>query len=315
MKVAQIQKFGGPEVIEIVDIEKPFDSAQGRPTPKGQVLVKVYASSVNPFDYKLRNGAMKINFPFTMGLDVAGVVTEVGEGVENVSVGNKVYGSAASLAGATGGFAEFAVVPTGIIAKIPNNIDFNQAAAVVLTGCSAVQALLEHLELKSGQKVLIHGGAGGIGTMAIQIAKSLGAYVATTVTGDGIEYVKKLGADEVIDYQNQQFQEIIKEYDGVYDTVGGEVFEKSFEVLKKNGVLVSMVAHDEKKLAEKYGVKVISQFTKVTTERLNILAQYIENGAIKVHIDKIYPFDNIREAFVEQEGGHVLGKIVISINH
>jgi len=308
MKVAQIQKFGGPEVIELVDIEKPKPG-------KGQVLVKVYASSVNPFDYKLRNGAMKINFPFTMGLDVAGVVTEVGEGVENVSVGNKVYGSAASLAGATGGFAEFAVVPTGIIAKIPNNIDFNQAAAVVLTGCSAVQALLEHLELKSGQKVLIHGGAGGIGTMAIQIAKSLGAYVATTVTGDGIEYVKKLGADEVIDYQNQQFQEIIKEYDGVYDTVGGEVFEKSFEVLKKNGVLVSMVAHDEKKLAEKYGVKVISQFTKVTTERLNILAQYIENGAIKVHIDKIYPFDNIREAFVEQEGGHVLGKIVISINH
>ena len=307
MKVAQIQKFGGPEVIELVDIEKPKPG-------KGQVLVKVYASSVNPFDYKLRNGAMKINFPFTMGLDVAGVVTEVGEGVENVSVGNKVYGSAASLAGATGGFAEFAVVPTGIIAKIPNNIDFNQAAAVVLTGCSAVQALLEHLELKSGQKVLIHGGAGGIGTMAIQIAKSLGAYVATTVTGDGIEYVKKLGADEVIDYQNQQFQEIIKEYDGVYDTVGGEVFEKSFEVLKKNGVLVSMVAHDEKKLAEKYGVKVISQFTKVTTERLNILAQYIENGAIKVHIDKIYPFDNIREAFVEQEGGHVLGKIVISIN-
>ena len=308
MKVAQIQKFGGPEVIELVDIEKPKPG-------KGQVLVKVYASSVNPFDYKLRNGAMKINFPFTMGLDVAGVVTEVGEGVENVSVGNKVYGSAASLAGATGGFAEFAVVPTGIIAKIPNNIDFNQAAAVVLTGCSAVQALLEHLELKSGQKVLIHGGAGGIGTMAIQIAKSLGAYVATTVTGDGIEYVKKLGADEVIDYQNQQFQEIIKEYDGVYDTVGGEVFEKSFEVLKKNGVLVSMVGHDEKKVAEKYGVKVISQFTKVTTERLNILAQYIENGAIKVHIDKIYPFDNIREAFVEQEGGHVLGKIVISINH
>src|SRR3989344_4237327 len=308
MKVAQIQKFGGPEVIELVDIEKPKPG-------KGQVLVKVYASSVNPFDYKLRNGAMKINFPFTMGLDVAGVVTEVGEGVENVSVGNKVYGSAASLAGATGGFAEFAVVPTGIIAKIPNNIDFNQAAAVVLTGCSAVQALLEHLELKSGQKVLIHGGAGGIGTMAIQIAKSLGAYVATTVTGDGIEYVKKLGADEVIDYQNQQFQEIIKEYDGVYDTVGGEVFEKSFEVLKKHGVLVSMVAHDEKKLAEKYGVKVISQFTKVTTERLNILAQYIENGAIKVHIDKIYPFDNIREAFVEQEGCHVLGKIVISINH
>ena len=308
MKVAQIQKFGGPEVIELVDIEKPKPG-------KGQVLVKVYAAAINPFDYKLRNGAMKINFPFTMGLDVAGVVAEIGEGVENFSVGNKVYGSAASLAGATGGFTEFAAVPVGIIAKMPTTIDFNQAAAVVLTGCSAVQALLEHMELKSGQRVLIHGGAGGIGTMAIQIAKSLGAYVATTATGDGIEYVKKLGADEVIDYQSQKFQEILKEYDGVYDTVGGEVFEKSFEVLKKNGVLVSMVAHDEKKLAEQYGVKVISQFTKVTTERLSTLAKYIESGAVKIHIDKIYSFDNIREAFVEQEAGHVLGKIVISINH
>ena len=295
--------------MEIVEVEKP------KPGP-GQVLVKVQAVSINPFDYKLRGGMIPtMQFPFTLGSDIAGEVTELGEGVERFTVGDKVYGQAIVLAGATGAFAEFTAVKTDNIAQMPGNIDFNQAAAVVLTGVSAVQALVEHMQLKAGQKVLVQGGAGGIGTMAIQIAKHLGVYVTATATGEGIDYVKNLGADEVIDYKTQKFEEIIKEYDGVFDTVGGETFEKSFMVLKKGGVMVSMVEKDEKNLAGEYGVTVIGQGTKVNTENLAMLSKLIEDGAVKPHIDKIYPFDKIKEAFEEQEKGQVRGKIVITINY
>lgn len=303
----QIKKFGGPEVIEIVDIEKPK-------VDKGQVLIKVYASSVNPFDIKFSQGMMPdANLPITLGGDVAGVVTEIGEEIEVFSVGNKVYGSANALAGATGAFAEFVASPYGILAKMPKNIDFNQAAAVVLTGISAVQALLEHLNLKSDQKILIHGGAGGIGTIAIQIAKHIGANVTATATGDGIKYVKKLGADQVIDYKNQEFDKLLNNYDAVFDTVGGQTYQKSFKVLKKGGVIVSMLMPPDEELMNQYAVTAIYQFTKISTERLDKLTKFIEDGAVKIHIDKIYTIDNIKEAFKEKEGGEVLGKIAIEI--
>jgi len=320
VKAAQINKFGNSSVIELVDIEKPKAG-------KGQVLVKVYASSVNPFDIKLSQGAMPdLPLPMVLGGDIAGVVTEIGEGVENFSVGNKVYGSANALSGASGAFAEFAAVPVGTIAKMPKNLDFKMSAAVVLTGVSAVQAITEHFKLQSNQKILIHGGAGGIGTIAIQIAKSIGAYVATTATGDGVEYVKRLGADEVIDYadskaiehprqsrdKTQDFSEILSDYDCVFDTVGGEVYKKSFKVLKKGGMIVSMLDKDEK-LAQEYGVTAIGQMTKVNAENLDKLTYFIEEKDIIVHIDKIYDFDKIREAFEDKETSDVIGKIVIEI--
>ena len=195
------------------------------------------------------------------------------------------------------------------------SLDFNEAAAIVLTGCSAVQALVEHMKLQPGQKILIHGGAGGIGTMAIQIAKSVGAYVTTTATGPGIDYVRKLGADYVVDYQKERFEELFEDYDAVFDTVGGEVFENSFKVLKRGGIIVSMVSQDEKKLAEQYIMTAISQFTKVNIEHLNMLTDFVENKEIKVNIDKIFSFDKIRDAFECKEKEDVLGKIVVQINN
>lgn len=307
MKAAQIKQFGGPEAIELVEIEKPKPQA-------GQVLVKVYASSINPIDYKVRQGMIPtLKFPFTLGSDIAGVITELGESVNGFAVGNKVYGQAITLAGASGAFAEFAAVNGQNIAKMPDTIDFNEASAVVLTGASAIQALTEHIKLASGQKILIHGGAGGIGSVAIQIAKHLGAHVATTATGPGIDFVKKLGANEVIDYKSQKFEELLSGFDAVFDAVGGQTYEKSFKVLKKDGIIVSMVAGDEKNLAAQYGVTAIMQSTKVTAENLNALTGLIEKKAVKPHIDKIYSFDKIREAFQEQEAGEVLGKIVIQI--
>jgi len=306
MKTAQIKIFGGIEVIEIVDIEKPKPQ-------KGQVLVKIYATSINPIDYKIRQGLLPgIQLPITLGSDVAGVVTQVGEGVESVSVGNKVYGQAIVLGGGSGAFAEFAVVMADTIAKMPEGVDFNQAASMVLAGCSAVQALLEHIKLKKGQKILIHGGAGGIGSIAIQIAKSIGAHVATTATGNGIDFVKKLGADEVIDYQKEHFEEKLSGYDTVFDTVGGETYRKSFGVLKTGGMIVSMVAKDEVKMGQ-YGVVAISQWTKVNAENLTVLTSLIESKKVKPQVDKIYTLDRIKEAFEAKEKGEVLGKIVIQI--
>ncbi len=325
MKAAQINKYGHFDVIEIVDIEKPKAG-------KGQVLIKNFASCINPVDSKIMQGymakMMPIQFPFTLGSDIAGVVTEIGEEVTGFNVGNKVYGQAIVLSGATGAFAEFVATPASNMAKMPKNLDFNQSAAVVLAGVSALQALLEHFNLQPNQKILIHGGAGGIGTFAIQIAKSIGAYVATTATADGIEYVKRLGADQVIDYKSQDFEYILSSYDAVFDTVGGETYSKSFKVLKRGrvaraphevgapdlGIIVSMLEQDKENLSEKYGVTAISQFTKVNTEHLNMLTKFIENGDVKIYIDKVFTLEKIREAFEEKEKGDVKGKIVIEIN-
>ncbi|OGZ67296.1 MAG: hypothetical protein A3D34_00835 [Candidatus Staskawiczbacteria bacterium RIFCSPHIGHO2_02_FULL_33_16] len=311
MKVAQINNYGHSGVIEITDVGKPK-------IEKGKVLVKVYASSINPFDTVMREGYVKtmmsnIPFPIILGGDIAGVAAEIGEGVENFSVGNKVYGQALVLAGGSGAFAEFALVLPEHISLAPKNLDFNQSAAIVLTGVSAVQGIIEHINLKTNQKILIHGGAGGIGTIAIQIAKSIGALVVTTATGQGIEYVKKLGADQVIDYKNSSFDEIVSDCDAVFDTVGADVYSKSFKVLKRGGIIVSMIAPKDEKLAEQFGVLAITQSTKVTAKNLEILTDFIENKNIKVHIDKVYLLDRIREAFDEKEKGDVLGKIVLEI--
>ena len=311
MKAAQIKNYGGPDVIEIVDVEKPKAGP-------GQVLVKVYASSINPFDIAIIKGFVAqmtdSKLPMTIGLDISGVVAELGEGVDSFVVGNKVYGSGGVLSGGSGSFAEFSAVPAKNIAKMPSNLDFNQSAAVVLTGVSTVQALVEHIKLQPGQKILIHGGAGGIGTMAIQIAKSIGAYVATTASDTGIDYAKKLRADHVIDYKKEKFEELISDYDAVFDTVGGEVFEKSFKVLKKGGIIVSMLVRDGKELSEKYQVASIYQSTKVNTGSLNMLTDFTENKGVRAHIDKVFSFDRIKDAFKEQESGEVKGKIVIEIN-
>ncbi len=310
MKAIQINNYGGPDVLEIKEIEKPKPGF-------GQVLIEAYASCINPVDVILREGhmakMMPMQFPATLGSDVAGVVAEVGDGVEHFKPGDKVYGSGISLAGASGAFAEFVATPAGLISTMPNNIGFNEAAAAVLTGVSAVQALVEHINVQPGQKVLIHGGAGGIGTVAVQIAKKLGAHVVATAATDEIEYVKGLGADEVIDYKAQKFEEVLSDVDAVFDTVGGETYTRSFKVLKRGGVIVSMVAPIDEKLAEESGARAITQFSKVNTEHLSMLTKFIEDGTVKVHIDKVFPFDNIKDAFQAQEAGGVKGKVAIEI--
>src|SRR3989338_9222057 len=311
MKAVQINRYGGYEVLEI---------NQNAPTPsidKEQVLVKVQAASINPFDGAVRSGALQkmapLQFPITLGGDFSGIVSEVGTDVSEYKVGDEVYGSANILSGGSGSFAEYAQVRISNMAKKPKNADFIESAALPLVGSSAVQALEEHIKLQNKQKILIHGGAGGIGHIAIQLAKALGAYVATTVSTDDMEFVIQLGTDEIIDYKNEKFEEKIKDFDAILDTVGGEVTNKSLAVLRKGGTLVSMIGQPDLKLAEKLGVIAIRQRTRVSTQHLERLAQLVENGNIKIKIAKIFPLDQVREAFKYQEEGYPRGKVVIKV--
>lgn len=311
MRAAQISEYGGIDVVKVTP-----DAVKPTPTDD-QVLIEIHASNINPFDWKVRKGFMQqmkpLDFPVTLGGDIAGVITALGKNVSNFSVGDKVYGSANIFGGGSGAFAEYAVTAAKNIAKMPEGLDFNEAASLPLTGISALQVIESHIKLQSGQKILIHGGAGGIGSMAIQIAKHIGAYVATTVSASSFDYVKQLGADEVIDYKSQKFEELLKEFDAVFDTVGGETYNKSYQVLKKGGILVSMVASPNEELAAKYGVTAIVQMTKINTEDLEKLAKLVEEGVVKPEIDHVFPLEKIQDAFRAQEEGSPHGKVVVQI--
>ena len=309
MKAAQIKKYGGPEVIEINSIDDPV-------IKEGQVLVEIHAAGVNPVDWKIREGYMDkmapLNFPATLGGDFAGVITNAGV-VSEFKVGDAVYGSVLILGAGSGAFAEFAAAKKETIAIKPKNTDYIEAAALPLVGVSAYQALVEHMHLAKGQKILVHGGAGGIGSVAIQLAKHLGAYVAATAGSSDIEFVKNLGADEVIDYQKQKFENIVHDFDAVFDPVGGETYTKSFEVLKKAGIIVSMVEQPNENLMQQFEVTAISQFTKINTERLNQLTELVEKGMIKIHVDKVFPLNEAGEALSYLQTGHPKGKVAIKV--
>ena len=310
MKAAQISEFGGSEVVQVYNATKPNPGA-------GKVIVRVHAAGVNPFDWKIRQGhyqkTMPLRLPMTLGGDFSGVVEEVGSGVSNFRKGDEVFGTASVLGGGSGSFAEMALADSKTIAHKPKNVSHEEAAALPVAGISAWQALVETINLSKGQKILIHGGAGGIGTFAIQLAKHLGAHVATTVREKDKHFVKNLGADEVIDYENQSFDDILKDYDAVFDTVGGETYAKSFRVLKKGGIIVSMLEQPRQDLMKEHGVRAVAQFTQVNGERLSKLAELVDRHAIRVQIDKKFPLDKAGEALMYQQEGHPIGKVIISV--
>ncbi len=308
MKAAQISEYGDASVVQIVDVNKP------QPTG-GQVLVAVRASSLNPFDTSVRQGSAKhmLRLPVTLGGDIAGVIVSLGEGVTNFQIGEKIYGQALAVAGNSGAFAEFAATAASQIARAPQNISDTEAACLPLAGISALQALTEHIRLQAGQKLFIHGGAGGIGTIAIQIARNIGAYVAVTATGERIDLVKQLGADEIVDYTREDFSSALHEYDAVFDTVGGEDFTKSLGILKRGGIAVSMIAHADEAIANERAIRVLTQMTRVTTARLDALRALVDEGKVKPIISKVFPLDQIQAAFREREMGHFSGKVVVAI--
>ena len=311
MKAAQIKKYGGSEVVEInKNAPKPTVS-------RGHLLVEVNAAGVNPVDWKIREGYMQqmapLQFPATLGGDFSGVVAEVGEGISGFKKGDEVYGHASILVGGSGSFAEFVSADIKVTARKPENITHVEAGALPLTGVSAWQALVDHMGLSRGKKILIHGGAGGIGSMAIQLAKHLGAYVATTVSAKGMQYVQELGADEAIDYKNQKFEDMLHNYDTVFDTVGSETYVRSFKVLRKGCIIVSMLEQPSPELMEQYGVNAIGQLTQVNSERLSKLAELVDQRVIKVHVDKTFPLEQAGEALAYLQSGHPRGKVVLKM--
>lgn len=311
MKSVQIKKYGSSKVIEI---------NQSAPEPivsVGKVLVIVKAAGVNPIDWKIREGYMQqkiqLQFPSTLGMDLSGVIKQVGEGVSAFKQGEEVYGQAAVVTGGSGAFAEMALANGDSIAHKPRNLSHAEAAALPLVGVSAWQALVENMALSKDQKILIHGGAGGIGSVAIQLAKYLGAYITTTVSTTDKQFVQELGASEVIDYKTQNFEDILNDYDAVFDTIGGETYKRSLKVLKKGGTIVSMLERPNLELMNQYGVKAIFQFTQVNKDRLTKLAQWVDQNNIRVNVEKTFSLDEAGNALDYQKDIHPRGKVVLAV--
>lgn len=257
-----------------------------------------------------------IQFPATLGMDFSGIIEKVGEDdvfSSDLKQGDEVYGQAGVLMGGSGAFAEMALAKADTIAHKPRTLDHEQAAGLPLVGVSAWQALVETIGLTKGQKILIHGGAGGIGSIAILLAKHLGAYVATTVSTNDKQFVKEeLGADEAIDYKTQTFEDILPhDYDAVFDTVGGEIFTRSFKVLKRGGIIVSMLEQPNQGLMDQSGAKAVYQFTQVNRERLTRLAEWVDQNNIRVNVERMFPLDEARTALDYQRDVHPRGKIVL----
>lgn len=313
MKAIQIKKYGSNDVVEV------NETAPAPSLSSGKILVNIKASGVNPVDWKIREGYMQqimpLQFPSTLGLDFSGVVKQVEEDAHSdFKQGDEVYGQASIFSGGSGAFAELALASKDSIAHKPKTLNYLEAAALPLVGVSAWQAFVERIGLSKDKKVLVQGGAGGIGSIGIQLAKHLDAFVATTVSTDDKQFVQELGADQVIDYKTQNFEDIVHDYDAVFDTVGGDTYKRSFKVLKKgSGMIVSTLEQPNSELMNQYGIKAVFLFSQVNRQRLTKLAEWVDQNNIKVNIDKTFSLDEAAKALDYQKEGHPRGKLVLTI--
>jgi NADPH:quinone reductase-like Zn-dependent oxidoreductase len=306
MKAVTIHEFGGPE--ELLYEEMPVPEFG-----PGEILVKVHATAINPVDWKIREGYTKgkIKFPFILGWDVAGIVEATGSLVSRFKTGDLVF----ALADFTrnGAEAEYVVVKTDAAARIPSTISMEEAAATPLAALTAWMMLFDKANLQPGQRILIHAASGGVGSFAVQFAKIAGAFVAGTTSDENIDYVKFLGADEVIDYKSEDFSKRLKDYDVVLDTIGGVTQKRSLKVLKKGGVLVTTVQIEDKDLANSYGVTLQSGLVMANGSRLQEIAGLIDEGKLKIFIDKTYDLKEVRAAQEYSQTGKVRGKIIVKV--
>ncbi|OYD99445.1 zinc-binding alcohol dehydrogenase [Nostoc sp. 'Peltigera membranacea cyanobiont' 213] len=313
MKAMVIRRYGAAEVLQYEDVEQP----KIEPT---QLLVKVRASSVNPIDWKIRQGMLSLivgnKFPKILGFDVAGEVVAVGSGVTRFKPGDAIYGST-SFPG--GGYAEFAAVPESVVVLKPTNLSYEEAAAVPLAALTALQALRDQGNIQTGQSVLINGAAGGVGIFAVQIAKALGAVVTGVSSTKNLDLVKSLGADRVIDYTQQDFAEDTAQYDIIFDAVGKRSLSETKKVLKPNGVYITTVPSPQVFLESVLtallpGQKAKFLFEKPNAKDLLFLKELIEGGKIRAVIDRTYPLQELAAAHSYSETGRAVGKIAIAVS-
>jgi NADPH:quinone reductase-like Zn-dependent oxidoreductase len=332
MKAFLIDRYGKDVVGDITEVPEPkvgdFD-----------VLVETHAASVNVLDIKIRKGEFKLILPFQMplilGNDVAGSVKRIGRKVSRLRVGDEVYARVDQAR--MGGFAQFVAVNEAAVSPKPTNLSMEEAASLPLVALTAWQALAEMANVQPGQKVLIHAGSGGVGSIAIQVAKHLGAFVATTTSTVNVPWVKALGADVVIDYKTQQFESQLSDYDVVLSGLGGDVLEKSLQVLKPGGQLISisglptpefaeqlrlswlfkqvvrLISRGIRKKSEQKGVSYKFLFMRESGAQLAELAKLVEAGDIKPVVDRTYPLGSTRDALAYVAQGRAKGKVVVKV--
>src|SRR6266540_1975583 len=307
MKAVRIHQYGGPEVLVYEDAPRPTIADD-------EVLVKVHAVSINPVDRFTRVGYLKgmVDFPLplTLGLDLSGTVEAVGSGVTSVAVGDAVYGYSNMMR--QGAYAENAVVSEAEIAPKPTTVDFDTAAAVPLSGLTAWQAL-EIAGLQAGQTSLIHGAGGGVGTFATQFAVARGARVLGTAAGDKLGLLRELGVAEAIDYITTRFEDVVRDVDVVLATVGGEVVDRSWAVLKPGGILVTPAGQVDADAAAARGVRGSGMMTQPNHGKLAEIAGLIDTGKVKPVVSTVLPLAEARQAHELSDAGHARGKIVLRV--
>ena len=332
MKAFIVKRYGKKEKLQLTEVAEPI-------VKENEVLVQVHAAGVNQLDSKVKNGEFKLilpyKAPFTLGHDVAGVVTKVGSRVTKFKVGDEVYARPADHR--IGTFAEYISMNENDVALKPENISMEEASSIPLVGLTAWQALVEKANLKKGQKVFIQAGSGGVGTFAIQLAKHLGATVATTTSANNIDLVKSLGADIVIDYKKEDFETRLKDYDVVLNSQDTKTLEKSLRILKPNGKVISISGPPDVDFAKQIGapwfvkliMKILSSGIRKKAKRLRVnfsflfmraegnqlseITSLINAGIIRPVMDKVFPFEQTNEALAYVESGRSKGKVVVKV--
>ncbi len=332
MKAYQLERYGKGQRLNLVDLPDPVAGS-------GEVLVEIHATAINQLDGKIRDGAFKpilpYKPPFVLGHDLAGIVTVVGADVRRFKVGDAVYGRPRD--GRVGTFAERIMVSEADLAAKPASLSMAEAASIPLVGLTAWQVLVERANLKRGQKILIHAGSGGVGTIAIQLAKHLGATVATTASAANTDMVRRLGADVVIDYKTQDFSELLSGYDVVLNSLDGKTLEQSFKVLKPGGKLISISGPPDPAFAKAQGLNPVIRlvlrlmsagirrkakrqsvaysflFMHADGGQLGKLGALIDQGSIQAVVDRTFPFEGLNEAMDYVDSGRAKGKVVVTV--
>ena len=310
MKAVRIERYGNEDVVELADVERPQPG-------ENQLLVKVRAAAVNPVDWKIRDGLGDIfglKPPLILGCEVAGTVEALGSGgpsrtgISDFVAGDEVYGY---LSAYSGGYAEYVAAPASEFVRKPKQIDFDTAASVPVAALTAWQGIFDHGELASGQRILITGASGAVGSMAVQLAKSRGAYVIGTGSGRNEEFVRKLGADEFIDYKKAKFEDKVSGADVVFDTVGGDTQERAFRTLKRGGVLVSTVNPPSAEKAKQFGVTVAMVAVMPKPDQLSEINRLLESEKLKVRVATVLSLAEVKKAHQLSASGHAEGKIIL----
>jgi NADPH:quinone reductase-like Zn-dependent oxidoreductase len=304
----RVHEFGPPDAMILEKVPTPV------PGP-GEVLIEVHAAGVGPWDGWIRAGksALPQPLPLTLGSDLSGTVAALGSGVSDIALGEQVFGVTNSQF--LGAYAEYAVASAGMLAKKPSSLSYAEAASVPVVAVTAWQALFDHARLQAGQTVVIHGAAGNVGTYAVQFARRARLRSIATAGTKDIEYVQSLGADKVLDYHAQRFEDAVKDADAVLDLVGGETQVRSFQVLRPGGKLISAVSQPDQARAKHHGVTAAFFLVEVTTERLRGIADLIDRGELKTHVGMVLPFAGARDAHMMLEGQlrPPKGKIILNV--